>query len=100
MPPGAKLIAVGVFSPFFVPLKVLMMAGVLLVFTAVIHFSSLAEPDLDDAGDSAPVRLGDVAKVADSVENRYNSGFYNDEKAVLLVVNDARRGEPFSGRNG
>lgn len=30
MPPGAKLIAVGVFSPFFVPLKVLMMAGVLL----------------------------------------------------------------------
>ena len=36
---------------------------------------------------NAPVRLGDVAKVADSVENRYNSGFYNDEKAVLLVVN-------------
>ena len=30
MPPDAKLIAVGVFSPFFVPLKVLMMAGVLL----------------------------------------------------------------------
>jgi sec-independent protein translocase protein TatC len=27
MPPDAKLIAVGVFSPFFVPLKVLMMAG-------------------------------------------------------------------------
>ncbi|WIV99390.1 glucose/galactose MFS transporter [Kinneretia aquatilis] len=38
----------------------LVMAGVLLVFTAVIHFSSLAEPDLDDAGDSAPVRLGEV----------------------------------------
>ena len=36
---------------------------------------------------NAPVRLGDVAKVADSVENRYNAGFYNDEKAVLLVVN-------------
>jgi len=30
MPPDAKLIAVGVFSPFFIPLKVLMMAGVLL----------------------------------------------------------------------
>lgn len=30
MPVGAKLIAVDVFSPFFVPLKVLMMAGVLL----------------------------------------------------------------------
>ena len=30
MPPGAKLIAVDVFSPFFVPLKVLMMGAVLL----------------------------------------------------------------------
>jgi len=30
MPPDAKLIAVGVFSPFFIPLKVLMMAGLLL----------------------------------------------------------------------
>ena len=30
MPPDAKLIAIGVFSPFFVPLKVLMMAAVLL----------------------------------------------------------------------
>ncbi len=36
---------------------------------------------------NAPVRLGDVAKVHDSVENRYNAGFYNAEKAVLLVVN-------------
>lgn len=36
---------------------------------------------------NAPVRLGDVAKVADSVENRYNAGFFNDDKAVLLVVN-------------
>jgi multidrug efflux pump len=36
---------------------------------------------------NAPVRLSDVAKVSDSVENRYNSGFYNDERAVLLVVN-------------
>lgn len=30
MPPNAKLIAVGVFSPFFVPIKVLLMAAVLL----------------------------------------------------------------------
>ena len=30
MPPDARLIAVGVFSPFFVPLKVLAMAAVLL----------------------------------------------------------------------
>ncbi|WP_137973233.1 efflux RND transporter permease subunit [Pseudomonas sp. F(2018)] len=35
----------------------------------------------------APVRLSDVAKVGDSVENRYSAGFYNEEKAVLLVVN-------------
>lgn len=36
---------------------------------------------------NAAVRLGDVATVSDSVENRYNAGFYNDEKAVLLVIN-------------
>lgn len=30
MPPDAKLIAVGVFTPFFVPLKVLMMAALIL----------------------------------------------------------------------
>lgn len=36
---------------------------------------------------NAPLRLNDVATVADSVENRYNAGFYNEEKAVLLVVN-------------
>ncbi len=30
MPPDAKLIAVGVFTPFFVPLKVLLMAAFLL----------------------------------------------------------------------
>jgi Cation/multidrug efflux pump len=28
-----------------------------------------------------------VATVTDSVENRYNSGFFNDQSAVLLVVN-------------
>jgi len=37
MPPDAKLIAVGVFSPFFVPLKVLMMAGVLLALPWVMY---------------------------------------------------------------
>jgi multidrug efflux pump len=36
--------------------------------------------------DGAPVRLGDVAKVTDSVENRYSSGFHNDRPAVLLMV--------------
>ncbi len=36
--------------------------------------------------DGAPVRLGDVAKVLDSVEDRYSSGFYNDRPAVLLMI--------------
>jgi len=36
--------------------------------------------------DGAPVRLSDVATVEDSVENRFNAGFFNDEAAVLLVV--------------
>ncbi|HEK1684359.1 TPA: multidrug efflux RND transporter permease subunit [Pseudomonas putida] len=35
----------------------------------------------------AILRLADVAKVSDGVENRYNSGFFNDDAAVLLVVN-------------
>ena len=34
----------------------------------------------------APVRLGDVAKVTDSVEDRYSSGFHNDRPAVLLMI--------------
>lgn len=37
MPPGAKLIAVGVFSPFFVPLKVLMMVAVLLALPWIMY---------------------------------------------------------------
>ena len=37
MPPDVKLIAVGVFSPFFVPVKVLMMAGLLLALPWVIY---------------------------------------------------------------
>ncbi|AIZ32829.1 multidrug efflux RND transporter permease subunit [Pseudomonas parafulva] len=35
----------------------------------------------------AILRLGDVAKVRDGVENRYNSGFFNNDAAVLLVIN-------------
>jgi multidrug efflux pump len=34
----------------------------------------------------APIRLGDVAHVTDSVENRYSSGFHNRRPAVLLMV--------------
>jgi sec-independent protein translocase protein TatC len=37
MPPDAKLIAVGVFSPFFVPLKVLLMAAFLLALPWVMY---------------------------------------------------------------
>lgn len=37
--------------------------------------------------DGAILRLSDVAQVSDDVENRYNSGFYNDQTAVLLVIN-------------
>ncbi len=37
MPPDARLIAVGVFTPFFVPLKVLMMAGLLLALPWVMY---------------------------------------------------------------
>ena len=37
--------------------------------------------------DGASLRLGDVARVVDGVEDRYNSGFYNDSQAVLMVVN-------------
>ncbi|MDO8544558.1 MAG: efflux RND transporter permease subunit [Opitutaceae bacterium] len=36
--------------------------------------------------DGAPVRLGDVARVTDSVEDRYSSGFHNDRPAVLLMI--------------
>ena len=36
--------------------------------------------------DGATVRLGDVAEVTDSVENRYAGGFHNHQPAVLLMV--------------
>ncbi len=33
-----------------------------------------------------PVRLSDVAKVTDGVEDRFNSGYFNTDSAVLLIV--------------
>ena len=36
--------------------------------------------------DGAPVRLSDVATVTDSVENRYATGFHNEDPAVILQV--------------
>ena len=37
--------------------------------------------------DGSILRLSDVAKVTDGVEDRYNSGFFNHQDAVLLVIN-------------
>ena len=37
--------------------------------------------------DGAALRLSDVAKVRDGVEDRYNDGFFNNDRAVLLVIN-------------
>jgi multidrug efflux pump len=36
--------------------------------------------------DGAPIRLQDVAAVEDSVEDLFNTGFFNDRQAVLLIV--------------
>lgn len=36
--------------------------------------------------DGAAIRLGDVAEVLDSVENRYASGFHNHQPAVILMI--------------
>jgi len=56
-----------------------------------------ANDQLEKAKDYEPIvirqengtilRLSDVATITDGVENRYNSGFFNDQSAVLLVVN-------------
>ncbi|MCK9798696.1 efflux RND transporter permease subunit [Pseudomonas sp. MAFF 302030] len=45
------------------------------------------EPLIIRYQDGATLRLKDVAKVSDGVEDRYNSGFFNDDAAVLLVIN-------------
>ncbi|MFP3493107.1 efflux RND transporter permease subunit [Pseudomonas sp. SIMBA_059] len=45
------------------------------------------EPLLIRYQNGAALRLGDVAKISDGVEDRYNSGFFNNDAAVLLVIN-------------
>jgi len=45
------------------------------------------EPLIVRYRDGSPVRLGEVAKVTDSVENRYAAGFHNENPAVILQVN-------------
>lgn len=32
------------------------------------------------------IRLQDVAKIYDGIENRYNAGYYNDKDAILIVI--------------
>ena len=51
--------------------------------------------------DGAAVRLQDVASVTDSVENRYRSGFHNDQTAVIMTIRsstEGRRAAPTSSR--
>ena len=45
------------------------------------------EPLIIRYQNGSALRLSDVAKVSDGVEDRYNSGFFNDDSAVLLVIN-------------
>ena len=45
------------------------------------------EPLLIRYQDGAALRLRDIAKITDGVEDRYNSGFFNNDSAVLLVIN-------------
>lgn len=45
------------------------------------------EPLVIRQQDGAILRLSDVASITDGVENRYNSGFFNNQAAVLLVIN-------------
>ena len=45
------------------------------------------EPLVIRQENGAILRLSDVASITDGVENRYNSGFFNDQDAVLLVIN-------------
>ncbi len=45
------------------------------------------EPLIIHYQNGSALRLGDVAKISDSVEDRYNAGFFNNDDAVLLVIN-------------
>ena len=44
------------------------------------------QPLIIEYRNNAPVRLSDVARVYDGIEDRYNAGYFNDKEAVLLVV--------------
>ncbi|MBB3101784.1 efflux RND transporter permease subunit [Azomonas macrocytogenes] len=63
---------------------------------AELHWQIGASEQLYKAADYRPLiirqqdgsilRLGDVAKISDSTEDRYNAGLFNNDQAVLLVV--------------
>ncbi|BFM08437.1 efflux RND transporter permease subunit [Halioxenophilus aromaticivorans] len=58
------------------------------VQTSDPEFTAAAYRDLIiRENNGAVVRLGDVATVTDSVENKYSSGFHNDRQAVILTIN-------------
>src|SRR5829696_2683874 len=44
------------------------------------------EPLIVTYRNGAPVRLSDIAKVTDGVEDRFNSGYFNNDQAVLLII--------------
>jgi multidrug efflux pump len=44
------------------------------------------EPLIVTYRNNAPVRLTDIAKVYDGVEDRFNTGFFNRKPAVLLII--------------
>jgi multidrug efflux pump len=44
------------------------------------------EPLVVTYRNGAPVRLADIARVTDGVEDRFNSGYFNDQEAVLLII--------------
>ena len=68
-----------------------------MVEDAERHWQVRANDQLRRAADYEPLilryqdgntlRLQDVARVSDGVEDRYNDGFYNNDRAVLLIIN-------------
>jgi multidrug efflux pump len=44
------------------------------------------EPLVVTYRNNAPVRLSDIARVYDGVEDRFNSGFFNRKPAVLVII--------------
>jgi len=51
-----------------------------------LHSAEQYRPLIVAWRNGAPVRLSDVAVVQDSVEDLYQTGFYNDRRAILLIV--------------